>query len=247
MITREVTRSLGFLKTTAIGGIFFLLPLVVIGVLLGQVYSVVAVVMKSLSDAGADQYVAAESAGGYVMLFLAAIALLVLACFVCGVLAQRSLARNFTQSIEKYLLMLFPRYAIFKEQISGNIRDETYKNRLQPVLVRFNDHSQVAFEVAEAPFGHEAPFNHEAPSNHEAPFNHTSAPPGAAEPPNPKDLVAVYLPGSPDPWAGTVVLVTTDQITPLATDFLTACGTFEQLGSGMRRLIETAAPQNPNR
>lgn len=232
MITREVTRSLGFLKTTAIGGIFFLLPLVVIGVLLGQVYSVVAVVMKSLSDAGADQYIAAESASGYVMLFLAAIALLVLACFVCGVLAQRSLARNFTQSIEKYLLMLFPRYAIFKEQISGNIRDETYKNRLQPVLVRFNDHSQLAFEVTEAPLQRAA--------TQPQPAKQTRA----TEPSSPEDLVAVYLPGSPDPWAGTVVLVTTDQITPLATDFLTACGTFEQLGSGMRQLIENTAPKN---
>lgn len=214
MITRQVTRSFGFLKTTAIGGIFFLLPLVVIGFLLGQVISVVAVVAQSLAESGAGDYVPAQSPIGYAVLFVSAIALIVLGCFACGVVARRSIARSFTRSIEKYLLMLFPRYAIFKEQLSGNIGGEHYKTQLTPVLVRFDDFQKLAFEI-----------------------DHDEVVEGAAT-----DLVTVYLPGSPDPWNGTVVLVEKHQVTPLQTDFLTACGTFEQLGNGMRRLISASLP-----
>ena len=38
----QVTETFGLLRTTAIGGLFFLLPLAVIGGLLGYVYPIVA-------------------------------------------------------------------------------------------------------------------------------------------------------------------------------------------------------------
>lgn len=206
MVTQQVTRSFGFLKTTAIGGLFFLLPLIVIAVLLGQVLQVVAWVAGEISK---SDLLPDQSPRGFAIVFLAALALIILACFFCGVLARRSLARKFTRSIEKYLLMLFPRYAIFKEQLSGNIGGQQYKTRLTPVLVQFHDYQRVAFEVEK----------------------------NRLDPATASELVTVYLPGSPDPWNGTVLLVKGEQVSPLATDFLTACGAFETLGDGMQKLL----------
>ena len=210
MVTQHVTRSFGFLKTTAIGGIFFLLPLVVIGVLLGQVVQVVAVVAREISK---NQLIPAQTPLGYSLLFLSAIALIVLACFFCGVVARRSIARKFTRSIEKYLLMLFPRYAIFKEQLSGNIGGDDFKNKLSPVVVQFHDYQRVAFEIER----------------------------GTDKAGN--EIATVYLPGSPDPWNGTVVMVPTASVSPLAHDFLTACGVFETLGNGTQLLLHNPPAQ----
>lgn len=198
MVTEQVKRSFGFLRTTAIGGIFFLLPLVVVAFLLGQVAQVVWVVVKELNN-----YLPTQTPLGYASLFFAAIALIVLACFMCGIIARRSLASKFTTVVEKYLLMLFPRYAIFKEQLSGNIGGEVFKNCLCPVLINLEFYQRVAFEVERTM----------------------------------DNRVVCYLPGSPDPWSGTVIIVKDTQVQRMDVDFGETLGAFEKLGQDTQRLI----------
>lgn len=207
MVTEQVKRSFGFLRTTAIGGVFFLLPLVVIAFLLGQVVQVVWVVAKELNS-----YLPTQTPLGYASLFLAAIALIVLACFACGIIARRSIANKFTGVIEKYLLMLFPRYAIFKEQLSGNIGGEVFKNSLRPVLISLDDYQRIAFEVERTA----------------------------------DNRVVTYLPGSPDPWSGTVILIAAERVQQLNIDFGETLGAFEKLGSDTRRLLDIAERANIN-
>lgn len=200
MVTQHVTRSFGFLKTTAIGGVFFLLPLIVIAALVGQGVQIVWAIAVPLAGALPEQI---RNLFGYTMLFAAALALIVLACFVSGILARRSIAKKMTTIVEKYLLMLFPRYAIFKEQLSGNIGGDIFKNRLSPVLVSLQDCQRVAFEVERTA----------------------------------DDRVVVYLPGSPDPWSGSVVLVRSDQVESLPADFGLTLGAFEKLGQETKLLL----------
>ena len=64
--------------------------------------------------------------------------------------------------------------------MTGEIHDEDAEEVLKPVLVRFDDQFQLAFEVDRTADG----------------------------------LVAVYLPGSPDPRSGAVSYVTGDRIQP---------------------------------
>lgn len=201
MVTQQVSKSFGFLKTTAIGGIFFLLPVVVIAVLLGKVVQVLWVIALQIG-----KYLPSDTPLNYVLLFLAAVALVILLCFFCGVLARRAFAMRFTSFVEKYLLMMFPRYAIFKEQLSGNIGGEICRNRLRPVLVQFDDYQRLAFEVEETT----------------------------------GETATIYLPGSPDPWTGTVILIARERVKSLTIEFGVAVGTMETLGHDLQKLL--AAP-----
>jgi uncharacterized membrane protein len=139
---QRVTESFSILKTTAIGGIFFLLPLVVIGALLGQLLQIVWVAARSIHE-----YLPFRSVMGYTLLFLILLLLILLTCFLAGIIARKSLARRFTEKVEKHLLMLFPRYAIFKEQLTGNIGGEVLRNQLSPVLVSVPEGQRIAMEV----------------------------------------------------------------------------------------------------
>jgi uncharacterized membrane protein len=49
--------------------------------------------------------------------------------------------------------------------------------------------------------------------------------------------VAVFVPGSPDPWSGSVLCVTPERIKQLDTDFLTAVQTMRHVGSGVTSLL----------
>jgi uncharacterized membrane protein len=138
----RVSHWIGVLKTTAIGGIFFLLPLVVIGALVAQGLQIVWGVALSIHE-----YLPIDSAVSYVLLFTISIFIILLLCFLAGMAAKRSFGRRFSDSIEKYLLMLFPRYAIFKEQLTGNIGGEVLRNQLLPVLVLVPEGQRLGMEV----------------------------------------------------------------------------------------------------
>jgi len=198
----RVTRSIGVLKTTAIGGIFFLFPLVVVGALIGQVLQIVWLVASNLHE-----YLPIKTFVGYALLFAITILLLLLLCFLAGIAARRSLGQKFTQSVEKYLLMLFPRYAIFKEQLTGNIGGEVLRNQLIPVLVLVPEGQRLGMEVEQKVV-------------------------------EGTQWVTVYLPGSPDPWSGSVVIVEGFRVKRIDTPFAEAIATAEQLGRGSIHLLE---------
>jgi uncharacterized membrane protein len=53
------------------------------------------------------------------------------------------------------------------------------------------------------------------------------------------DQVVVFLPGSPDPWSGTVSMVTPDRVRALGVDFKTAVKSLRLLGRGATRLASS--------
>ncbi len=215
MVKERVNRTFGFLRTTAIGGIFFLLPFAVLVFLLGQITQVVLIVAKI-----AREFFHLETPLGYSLLILGSLTAIVLSCFLAGILARRSLARKFTRFVEKYLVMLFPRYAIFKEQLSGNIGGEIYRNRLKPVLITFDDYQRLAFEVESSEAADALPNTNSDLS--------TTAPSARA---------VIYLPGSPDPWNGIVILIDRIRVAPAPMDFNTAAGVMETLGHDLGTLL----------
>lgn len=204
----RVKHSLGFLKTTAIGGVFFLLPLVVVSVLVGQLGRVVWAVAQSVAP-----YLPEHLPLAYTTLMAIAVGIIVLLCFAAGVVARRRIAKRFAESVEKYVLMLFPRYAILKEQLTGNIGGDVLRNQLQPVMVRMPGQTRLGFEV-------------------ERHGGHADAA-GVV-----RESVTVFLPGSPDPWAGQVVIVQAHHVERIASPFSETVATFEQLGRGSQRLID---------
>ena len=200
----QVTKTFGFLKTTAIGGLIFLLPLAVIGGLLGYVFNVVLLIYEPLKE-----YLPVSTAIGTAVLFLTAVGILVMLCFFCGLAARRAIARKFSQTIEKHLVMVFPKYAIYKDILAGNIGGDAHAPSLVPVTIQFDDTIRIGYEAGRTERG----------------------------------LVIVYLPGSPDPWMGSVALVESDRIQPLDIDFGETSGICERLGRDSRQLL--ASVQNP--
>lgn len=138
----RVTETFGFLKTTAIGGLIFLLPLAVIAGLLGYLYNVVMAIYMPLS-----KHLPVSTATGAAILFLIAVGILVALCFLCGFLARRAIARKFSELVEKYLVMAFPKYAIYKDILAGNIGGDAAAPSLKPVTVRFDDSIRVGYEA----------------------------------------------------------------------------------------------------
>lgn len=189
---------LGFLKTTAIGGLIFLLPLIVLGALVGQAVQIVWLVAEALG-----QWIPVRSPRGIALLLVAAVAVLVLMCFAAGVVARWSLGQRLSAGFEKKLMMLFPRYAIFKDQLAGTIGGDVARPELKPVLARFADCCRVGLEVKRGPAG----------------------------------WVVIYLPGAPDPWSGTVVLLAAERVEPLTSDFGETVACFEKLGRDLGELL----------
>lgn len=145
---QHVERSFHFGKTTALGGLVFLLPLIVVGALIGQAIPIVLEVVAVLKE-----WLPVSSALGYCLVFALAIGVLIFACFTAGLIARRSIGKRIGATIEKNLLLLFPRYAIFKEQLTGNIGGEFAKGGMKPVLVRLQDMSRLGLEVERGPEG----------------------------------------------------------------------------------------------
>ena len=195
---KQVTKTFGFLKTTAIGGLIFLLPLAVIGGLLGYVFNVVLLIYEPLKE-----HLPESTATGKAVLFLIAVGILVMLCFLCGIAARRAIARKFSQTIEKHLVMVFPKYAIYKDILAGNIGGDAHAPSLVPVTIQFDDAIRIGYEAGRTERG----------------------------------LVIVYLPGSPDPWMGSVVLVEPGRIQPLDIDFGETSAICERLGRDSGQLL----------
>jgi len=183
-------------KTIVVGGLIFLVPFAVALLVLGKVYSVAMRLAEPL-----DGLIPIEAVGGVALANILAIAIILLACFLAGILATRTWGKKLYGKIDEWLLNLIPRYGFVKsmtESIGGQL-DST----LRPVLVRFDDLSQIGFEVERGP----------------------------------GDLVTVYLPGSPDPWSGSVAQIAADRVDALGADFASVIQSLRKIGRGSSELM----------
>lgn len=136
----RVRAQFGFLRTTALGGLIFLLPLIVVGALVGQAAPLLVSAAEFLGT-----WIPIRSAGGIVLLVLLAIAAIGLLCFLAGLVARLSFGQRFSRWAEKTLQLLFPRYAILRDQMADNVGGDEAP-RLKPVLVEVADGRRLAFE-----------------------------------------------------------------------------------------------------
>lgn len=143
-MSQHVKKSFGFLKTTAIGGLIFLLPLIVIGALVGQVVPIVLTVAEVLYEYTPIEI---QAPAGITLLIAISIGIVLLMCFAAGLIARWSIGKKLSRFIEKNLILLFPRYAIYREQLKGSIGGDHIKPEMIPVLVRFDDVTRIAFQA----------------------------------------------------------------------------------------------------
>ena len=194
-------QSLKPLTTTLIGGVVFLLPLIVVLYVLGQGLALAAHAVQPLVGLLPD-----KSIGGITFASLAALALLLLLCFGAGLLARAAVGQAFSARFEDRLQTLYPRYSVIMAMSQG-LHGAMGKKVLKPVLATFDDNQLIGFDMERLDDGR----------------------------------VVLYVPGAPDAWSGSVLLVVPERVQPLDIDAADLAKTMQGLGLGTAALLRAAA------
>lgn len=188
------------LKTTLIGGVVLLLPVVVALAVIGQGVALVGRAAAPLIALLPD-----KSVGGVALATVATLALLLLLCYGAGLLARAALGRKLSETFENRLHALYPRYTVFKG-MTQDLAGEGMQG-LQPVLLHGDDGQSLAMEVERLADGR----------------------------------VVLFIPGAPDPWSGSVLLVAPERVAALPVELGAVNRVLKGLGRGTGRLLERAA------
>jgi uncharacterized membrane protein len=143
---RSRKRKGGFIGTTLVGGVLFLVPVVMATFFLGKALKL----MEKLA-APIAKHVPVESLAGVAVLDLVAIAVLVVICFLAGLVARSEAARRLMNAFEAKVLWKVPGYT-FVKAVTASFSDED-DDAAQVVLCRFDDLMQVGFEIERLPDG----------------------------------------------------------------------------------------------
>ena len=186
-----------FIKTTVLGGIVFLVPLIAIVVLLGKALSAIhELVTPVLTHLEVDNILGAS------FVHLAPLLLLILLCFLAGLAAQTPVMGRAVRALDDILREKISGYALFRAKTSAINPAET--DRLKPVMVRFDDSLQLAFDVGEASAGKKT----------------------------------IFLPGSPDPWSGSVCIVDVQRVSVIDASVNDVNQIMKRLGRGAATLAQ---------
>jgi uncharacterized membrane protein len=131
---------MNFVKTTVIGGIFFLIPVVVLVLVVGKAIGLMMTVAEPVSAV-----LPVQTIGDIALINILAIVAVVLLCFVAGLIAQTRLARKLAESVEAAILDRIPGYTMFRGMTSGLKQDTAAQ--LQPVMVSHMGVQRIGLEV----------------------------------------------------------------------------------------------------
>lgn len=130
------------MKTTILGGFLFLVPLAFIVIVLGKTYQVSMMVAGPL-----DKIIPVSSIGGVAFVNILAILLLLAVCFLAGLVARGGWFSGRIEKLDGFLIDVMPGYAVAKGMIGSVAKENDIAVVMVPVLVRFDDYDQIAFEI----------------------------------------------------------------------------------------------------
>ncbi len=141
-------KTLGFIRTTLVGGILYLVPIVVLLAILGKAiglaHHVSPPLLKLLDAAHLGRVLTPE---------IVAILLLVLFCFAAGLFARTAFAKRIGRTLETRLLANLPGYEFIKG-LSDSIAGVDASGTRDPVMARIEDAWQIGFIVDRLDDGH---------------------------------------------------------------------------------------------
>lgn len=133
---------LKFVKSTLLGGFLFLIPIVLLIVILTKAHDLMLKIAQPLST-----FIPLEKIGGVAMANILVILLLLLACFLAGLLATRSRFRAIQGYIEEKILGPLPGYRVVKAFFNSLELYESREEKLLPVIVELDRHRRMGFEM----------------------------------------------------------------------------------------------------
>jgi uncharacterized membrane protein len=187
------------IKTTIIGGLIFLVPIIIVVAVLGKAFGLMIKLAKPLSA-----WIPLDSIGGVALANFLAVLAIMLCCLIAGFIAKGSFAKRILNSLESKLLLAIPGYSFVKGMTDSMNSSEEAAKSFVPVIAKFDDNAQIGFEIERTERGN----------------------------------VVVYLPGSPNPWSGSVVYVNADRVELLDMTVPDAINNIRHLGRGSAKYGE---------
>jgi uncharacterized membrane protein len=147
-----------FLRTTLLGGVFFLVPIVALAMILAKAHEMTADIVKPVAD-----HLPIESARGVLAAKILAVVIILAFCFLAGLFASTRIAKAFAEGLETTILSRVPGYRFLKtvgEGMAGIEQDGKHET----VLARIEEAWQIAFVVERLEGGNVVVFIPDAPS-----------------------------------------------------------------------------------
>lgn len=132
---------LNFIKTTILGGIIFLIPIVIFVAVTGKALHIIGQLTNPLT-ARIQTGTALDAFGAHLL----AAVILVGLCFLFGFIAKARRARYAVDALESRVLNRIPAYSYLKARAESVVTPEDTR-AMRAVVVRFDDSWQLAFEV----------------------------------------------------------------------------------------------------
>lgn len=129
-------------RATLIGGVLFLVPLAFVLLALGHAWR-----LAKQASTPLHKLVPTDTVAGMVGVDALVVLILLAVCLLAGIAARHSLVSGRMGRLDSLLIDVLPGYAIAKSTLGGMARGEEVESALSPVLVRFDDHAMLAFEI----------------------------------------------------------------------------------------------------
>ena len=132
---------MSILKATFIGGILFLIPLLLLIIILEKAYTILHKATGPIIDTFPKGLFF-----GMAIQEITALVIIIFICFLAGIIAKTYYAKKIIQLLEENVLSLIPGYA-FMKNMSENIVGIESKEDLKVILAKVNDAWQMAFLI----------------------------------------------------------------------------------------------------
>ena len=133
---------LSFIKTTLTGGVLFLLPFVLIMIVLKEVLGYLFIISEPISRFLPEIIFGLNGSN------IVAVLLLIIICFISGLLFKTKRAKKIIDKLENNILNLIPGYALIKSLAADTIGQQI-DHKMTPILIKDDRSWNLAFLVEE--------------------------------------------------------------------------------------------------
>ncbi len=130
-----------FVKITIIGGILFLVPVIVLVIVLGKALQLSLKLAMPLSE-----YIPVQNVFGLAVNNLVGLLIIAILCFLAGILARNAMLSRAVAKAETKFLWRVPGYA-FVKGFTDSVGDDKLDKAMRPAILRLDDSSQLVFET----------------------------------------------------------------------------------------------------
>jgi uncharacterized membrane protein len=148
----------GFVRTTVLGGVFYLVPIIVLVAVIGKALGITERLVTPLA-----RLFPLHGPLSFFSERVLAIVVIVLFCFLAGLISRTARGKSFTRWLETNVLSLVPGYALVKS-LSDSMSGAGGESGGEAVLARIEDAWQVGLLVERLDNGHVAVFVPGAPT-----------------------------------------------------------------------------------